>query len=272
LDNEPKQGEINMKHRTRTSLAALFVAVTLVALALNYSSPTATRTISSKGLYTFAPSCSTMITLPLVGTSYTKPDSIIFQISVRAPLLHAAPLCSVFGRGTYGSYITTDWTPWTFMFAVDSGASWREVGRPWAAFDFVWLKFKLSGSDTCVLNATLKYLGELAQATSVTSTPPFNLRYITPPCTLDNANDYFIVNSTNSGRIWLPPAALRTRPITVTTSLLPKHPDSLWCQGLDAFYIAVSPGNPVPALIGFGDQFTLISDGNSRWSFAGRNF
>jgi hypothetical protein len=176
-----------MKYKTIASLAALFVAGCVALLLLNYSSPTGTRTLSSVGLRTGNPSCSTMVTIPLVGSAYLKPDSIIFQMSVRAPAPHPAPSCSVFARGTYGSYITTDWTPWAFIRKVDSGATWFEIGRPYASFDFLWLKVKLAAGDTAVVNLTCKYLGEIPMPESllasidvktavhetITVTPPF---------------------------------------------------------------------------------------------------
>ena len=87
-----------MKHKKEASLAALFVAGCVALLLLNYSSPVATRTLSNIGLRTGNPACSTMVTLPLVGAAYLKPDSIIFQMSVRAPAPHAAPSCSVLTR------------------------------------------------------------------------------------------------------------------------------------------------------------------------------
>jgi hypothetical protein len=259
-----------MKHKRIASLTALFVAATLVVLSLNYSSPTATRTINSKGLHLLAPSCSTMITLPLVGVSYTKPDSIIFQVSVRAPSPHAAPSCSVFGRGTYGSFITTDWTPWTFMFAVDSGNSWNEVGRPWSSYDFLWLKFKLSGSDTAVVNATLKYLGDLAQSGTVTYAPPFLERTIAVPCTLDNNTDFYLIHSTKPGVCWLPLASKRSRPIFIFCDVLPLTPIALACQSGDS--MACGTTSASGAFTHAGDGRIAVSDGTRKWCFTSVNF
>jgi hypothetical protein len=154
-----------MKHKTRTSLAALFVAAALVVLILNYTSPTGTRTFSNIGLRTAVPVCSTQITIPQVGVSYQKPDSIIIQFSVRAPSPHAAPACSIFASGCYGSMLSADRSPYSCIFRADSGTSYHAVGRPYAAYDFLWLKVKLVAGDTGVVNATCKYLGDLVLST-----------------------------------------------------------------------------------------------------------
>jgi hypothetical protein len=146
-------------------LAGLFVALCLVVVSLDYTSPIGTRVFATTGLRTSAPVCSTQVTIPLVGTSYTKPDSIIFQWSIRAPSPHPAPACSVFACGCYGSAISNDRTPWTPVFRADSGTSFHYLGRPYAAFDFLWLKVKLVAGDTGVLEATGKYLGDLVLST-----------------------------------------------------------------------------------------------------------
>jgi hypothetical protein len=155
------------KHRfkIRKSLAALFVAAALVVLALNYTSPVGTRTFSSIGLRTAVPVCSTQITIPQVGVSYEKPDSIVVQLSIRAPSPHAAPACSVFASGCYGSPFSADRSPWAALFRADSGLSYHSIGRPYAAYDYLWLKVRLVSGDTGVLNATCKYLGDLVLST-----------------------------------------------------------------------------------------------------------
>lgn len=273
-----------MKRKTITSLAALFVAATLVVVALNYTSPVASRIVSGKALRTAAPSCSTITTLPYVGASYARPDSFIIQLSLRAPSPHAAPSCSVFGRGTYGSYLTTDWTPWAFIFKADSGSSWHEVGRPWSGFDFVWLKFKLFGSDTCVVNATCKYLGEVNTAhtevlESVYTTVhydttvvrmPWHERTIDHTSILDDTTDLYIYDDAQGATITLLPASSFTKPFYFTAAQAPMTPVSFTCDGADQFYQA----GPMtaPQLVKAGDVLGFLSNQVDRWTYWDKQF
>ena len=311
-----------MRNKTIASLAALFATITLVVLALNYTSPVGTRTFSNIGLRTAVPVCSTQITIPQVGVSYEKPDSIVFQFSIRAPSPHAAPACSIYASGCYGSPLSADRSPWMPLFRADSGTSYHAVGRPFAAYDFLWVKVKLVQGDTEVLNATCKYLGDLVLSTiafnpttvctvrlsipdtihtapvkpetihtmpvypetiinvpvrretiaishaypetiTVNTVPVFAQRTIGKNCTLDANTDFYLMNSSGPGNVWLPRATIRSRPIYLisTTSAVT---GTLNCQAGDSL---ANNATSMNCFTHPGCGAILFSNGVNKWCF-----
>ncbi len=245
------------------------MAACLVLISLNYTSPLSVKTFTAKALKTGTASCSTVVTMPTVGASLAKPDSIMFENILHAKTGSAAPSCSVFIRGTFGTTYGVEWPAWQWAFNVDSGISFTEIGRPWGAYDYLYLKVKMYAGDSCTITQMPKYLGGITLSV-ISNTPAWTSRNVNPttPCTLNVSTDCFIINNTTHGRLVLPLASSCTRILRVVAGVAPAiSPDSIFAQGTDAFLAFPVSSPTCPILTKAGDNFTLISDGVSRWSF-----
>ena len=142
---------------------------------------------------------------------------MIFQTSIRCTTGHSSPSCSVFARGTYGSaYNSSEWTPSTFLFVADSGLSWHEVGFPWCRYDFLYLRWKIASGDSFNISTTTKFIGDMDLP--CITTVAFNVDSITGKDTMKPAFNLFLTCPTsNTDTVWLPAAALATKPIYVAT-------------------------------------------------------
>lgn len=210
-----------MRHNTlRSTMAGLFVAITLVLLSLNYTSPTAQRTFSPRalGLVGFT-ACSTQVTMPLVGPSYSKPDSMILSTFLWSTGTHSAPKCSIFFRGAYGSvWNTGEWGPWTFQFVADSGVEFNEIGRPWASYDFLWVKVKSFGPDSMVFSMTSKFIGNITTNLLVPAPELLRLPLVNHETMDANVDIFDIVTASTADTVWLPLAWQRTKPLYLLSS------------------------------------------------------
>ena len=253
-----------MRKLLRPGLAGLFVASCLAVLVLAYTSPVAQRTFTPRalgdGLHL---ACSTTVTMPLVGPSYSKPDSWIFQTFVWSSGAHANPACSIFTKGSYGSpWNVGEWGAWTFQFIADSGVEFNEIGRPAASFDYVQVKAKPFGPDSLVFSMTSKFIGNITTNLLVPAPELARLPVVNHE-TLSVAGDIFeFLAAGATDTLWLPLAWRRLKPIYILSSNNACVQTTIVCQATDSLS-GVAGNHCHPAAR--GKLITLSSNAAHGW-------